>query len=151
MGSTAVKGWPALKGREGVVLDTMVWIYLFEDHPRYAQACERLVRAAADGVFSGIISPISIAELIVKPLQMGRMEIAERYRMAAHTMKGITPRALDAEVGYMAGALRARYKRPLPDMLQAAMALREPAATLVTHDKDLCCVKELTVVMVSDL
>ena len=60
MGPSAVKGWKALKGREGVVLDTMVWIYLFEDQPRYAQTCERLIRGAADGGYSGVISPVSI-------------------------------------------------------------------------------------------
>ncbi len=148
MGASVMK---ALRGCKGVVLDTMVWIYFFEDHPRYAEPCEQLFREAASGLFTGIISPISLAELVVKPLQKGRSDIADRYRMAINTMQGIEQRSLDAETGLMAGALRAKYNRPLPDMIQAAMALREPASMLVTNDKALRCVKELTVVLLSEL
>ncbi len=146
-----MKAWAALRGRQGVVLDTMVWIYLFEDHPRYAPICERLAREAAAGTFTGVISPITLAEVLVKPLQTGRLDIAERYRTTLATMPGMATRVVDAEIGVMAGALRAHYNRPLPDMIQAALALREPAATLVTNDKALRGVRELRVILLSEL
>ena len=31
-----------LDGRRGVVIDTMVFIYLFEDHPAFGDICENL-------------------------------------------------------------------------------------------------------------
>ena len=32
-----------LEGRQGVVIDTMVFIYLFEDNPTFGDLCEYLV------------------------------------------------------------------------------------------------------------
>ena len=133
------------------MIDTTIWIYLFEDHPRLARACERLVGEMGAGAFAGVVTPITLSELLVKPLRMGRPDVADRYRMALRTTVGLTLRPLDAEAGWVAGALRAKYGLPLPDMFQAAAAMREPAACLVTDDKDLRKVTEIQVILVDDL
>ena len=146
-----MSGWKELKGRRGVVLDTMVWIYLFERHPKYSAICARLVQEAEAGAFSGLITPVTAAEILVKPLQKQRPDIAERYRMALGTLVNIDLCRLDAEIGFMAGALRAKYDLPLPDVMQAAVALRETPATLVTNDKALKKIAEVMVILLDDL
>lgn len=146
-----MSGWTELRGRHGVVLDTMVWIYLFEDHPKYSAACSRLVQEAEAGTFSGVITPVTAAEMLVKPLQKRRPDIAERYRLALGNAPNIVLCPLDGEVGFMAGALRAKYGLPLPDVLQAAMALRETPATLVTNDKALKKIVEVRVILLDEL
>lgn len=151
MGAGLVSGWTALRGRRGVVLDTMVWIYLFEDHPTYAEVCARLVQEAENGTFAGLITPVSAGEILVKPLQNRRADIAERYRMALGNLVNIAVCPLDGDVGFMAGALRAKYNLPLPDVLQAAMALKETPATLITNDKALKKIVEVNVILLDDL
>jgi predicted nucleic acid-binding protein len=84
-------------------------------------------------------------------LQQRRPDIAERYRMALRNLVNIRLCPLDEEVGFMAGALRAEYDLALPDVLQAAMALRETPATLVTNDKALKKIVEVQVVLLDDL
>jgi predicted nucleic acid-binding protein len=69
-----------LKGRENVLLDTMLFIYLFEDDGKYANAVEKIMDMANEKIFSAIISPISAAEILVKPVRLGETAIADKYR-----------------------------------------------------------------------
>ncbi len=55
------------------------------------------------------------------------------------------------EVGWMAGALRAKYKLPLPDMIQAAFALQSARPSLLTNDRTLRRVEEVDVFLLDDL
>ncbi len=71
-----------LRGREGVVLDTMFWIHLFEDSPKYGALCERVLAEVERGLFRGLVTPVTAAELVVKPLAQGRQDVADRYRAA---------------------------------------------------------------------
>jgi len=146
-----VKLPPYVKGCRGVVLDTMVFIYFFEDHPIFGPISEFLFDQAARGVFSASLTPVTAAELLVKPLRAGRTEIADRYRRALGSLPNLTVVNLTWEMGCMAGALRARYNLPLPDLLQVAAALRENRPTLVTNDKALKVIKEVRVVLLDDL
>ena len=54
--------------------------------------------------------------------------------------------SLDPDVGFMAGALRATYGLPLPDMLQVAAAMKASNPTVITQDKALRKVAEVDVV-----
>jgi predicted nucleic acid-binding protein len=151
MGAAPVSSWTELKGRRGVVLDTMLWIYLFEDHAKYSAACSRLVQEAEAGTFSGVITPVTAAEILVKPLQQRRSDIAERYRMALGNLVNIGLCPFDAEVGFMAGALRAKYGLPLPDVMQAAAAMRNTPSALITNDKALKKIVEVKVILLDQL
>jgi len=139
---------PELRGRRGVVLDTMVWIYLLEDVPEHAEAAEVLIESARKGEFGAVMTPITCAELIVKPLKEGRPDIADRYRRMLSALPHLEQAVIDGATGWMAGSLRAKYALPLPDMLQVAVALREVQPTLITHDKALKRVKEAKVLTI---
>ncbi len=141
---------PSISGVQGVVLDTMVLIYLLEDHPVYADRCEQLLRWASESKFLGIISPITMAELLVKPLEAGREDLADQYKNALRNLPNIDLCDCSWKTGVMAGALRAKYKMPLPDMFQVAVAL-EHGGVLVTNDKALKKISEITVLLLSEI
>jgi predicted nucleic acid-binding protein len=146
-----MKGLNILRGREGVILDTMLFIYFFEDTAPHAASCEQLLNRMADGVFSGVVTPITIAELLVKPLQARRADVAQRYRNAINGMPNLTVSVIDQQIGALAGALRAKYRLPLPDLFQVATALRSAKPTLITNDRDLKRVTEIDVVLLDEL
>ena len=137
-------------GARGVVLDTMLLIYVLEDQPRFGGLCEWLLQRAAAGDFSGLITPITMAEVLVKPLQAGRPGLADRYRNALRNLPGIAVCDLTPETGAMAGALRAKYSLPLPDMLQAACAMKH-GGVLLTHNKALRQISEIRAVLLDEL
>jgi len=140
-----------LDGRQGVVIDTMVFIYLFEDHPSFGVICENLFNQIKVGVFSAIVTPITAAEVLVKPLKKGQMSIADKYRNAIRNMPNISNIKFDVEIGFMAGSLRAKYGLPLPDMFQVAAALAQSANAIITNDRDIQRVRETNVFLLSDL
>jgi len=139
-----------LKGRKGVVLDTMLFIYLFEDHPHYAPVCDFLFNQMTAGIFAGVVTPVTIAEVLLKPIKDRRVDIAERYQATLGTLPNLSPVLIDHELGAMAGALRAKYNLPLPDMFQVAAALHSEKPTLISNDKHLSKVTELDLVLLSE-
>jgi predicted nucleic acid-binding protein len=140
----------ALQGIQGVVIDTMVLIYLLEDHPVHALVCDALFKRAEAGEFSGVITPVTMAEIVVKPLRAGRADLAERYQTALRNLPNIALCGLSWQTGVMAGALRAKYGLPLPDLFQVACAM-EHGGVLITNDKALKRVDDIRVMLLDEL
>jgi len=128
----------------------MVLIYVFENQSAYAAVCEWLLLQAEAGSFTGIVTPVTMAEIVVKPLQCNRPDIADAYQAAICNAPNVQLCELAWETGVMAGALRAKYGLPLPDMLQAACAIRQNAV-LITNDRALRAVKDVEIILLSDL
>ena len=131
-----MSGELALPPGATVVVDTAPVIYLLEGHrhflPRFLpvfEACER-------GELRIVITPITLAEVLVGPLKARKHALAERYEQALTHGLGWTVAELAAETGGRAARLRARYGLRLPDALQLAVCLERGAAALVTHDRD---------------
>jgi len=151
MGAKTVILTQNLAGRQGVVIDTMVFIYLFEDHPGYSELCEDIFDQISNGVFSGVVTPITAAELLVKPLKLKQLSVADRYRGAIRNIPNVSMSRFDVQTGFMAGSLRAQYGLALPDMFQAATALYYPACALITNDRNLRRVKEIDVFLLDEM
>ena len=142
---------PNLKNKQGIVIDTNVLIYLFEDDPLFGDAAEKVIMQAEQGVFHGVITPITVAELLVKPLRNNREDLANRCRSALRRLQNIDLVGLSFKTGEIAGALRAQYGFPLPDMMQVAVALESKTPAIITNDKALKKIKEIDVILLSDI
>ncbi|MEI7901676.1 MAG: PIN domain-containing protein [bacterium] len=139
----------ALRGVRCAVFDTMVLIYLLEDHPGLAPTCEGLFQRAEAGEFAGVITPVTMAEIIVKPLRAGHPDLADRYQTVLRNLPNISLCGFSWQTGVMAGALRAKYGLPLPDLFQVACAM-ENGGALITNDKALKRIDEIRIVLLSD-
>ncbi len=151
MGRTTVKLPTALRQCERVVIDTMALIYFFEDTPRYGVLCEQIVRRIARGDFIGIVTPITVAELLVKPLEQGRTDISDAYRRAISNLQNVELPSMTYETGCLAGALRAKYGFALPDMFQIAVALQTRLPAILTNDKALLRIEEVNVFLLDEM
>jgi predicted nucleic acid-binding protein len=138
-----------LAGRKGVVIDTMIFIYLFEDSPQFGSVSEFVLEQVGLGKFECAVTPITAAELMVKPLQNKRYDLADRYRLALRSMQNVVPVALSFETGLLTGSLRAKYGLPLPDMIQVACAMESKTPTVITNDKGMEQIDEAEVFLLS--
>ena len=59
----------ALRGARSAVVDTMILIYLFEDHAACGDRAESIMSDASRKVFEAIITPVTAAELLVRALR----------------------------------------------------------------------------------
>ncbi|MDA0991733.1 MAG: PIN domain-containing protein, partial [Verrucomicrobia bacterium] len=72
------------------------------------------------------------------------------YRSALAHITNVSLVDVPYRVGEMAGALRAQYGLPLPDMIQAAVAMQTPKPLIITNDKLMRKVREVRTVLLSE-
>ena len=66
-------------GRGPVGLDTVVFIYFIEEHPRHLPLIEPLFTAIDAGTLEGVTSSLTLLETLVVPYRVGNVPLAERY------------------------------------------------------------------------
>lgn len=134
-----------------VLIDTSVWIYHFEQHPTLAATAGRVLDDLEAGKFSGIASELTLLELIVKPLQFGRQDVADDYELLLDHFPNLELRPIGREILLEAAGLRARYRLRTPDAIQIATGLRWGATLAVTNDAAWRDLSVIETVVLSDL
>jgi predicted nucleic acid-binding protein len=135
-----------------VGLDTSVFIYHFEKHPVYSPLTQELLSEIEKGVRKGITSTISLMEIIVKPLSIGRNDIARKYEALLMNFPNLEVVDLDRDVIRQAARLRAEYRLRPPDALQVSACLLDGAEAFITNDHQIDRLKEkIDIVILDDL
>lgn len=125
-----------------LLVDSAPIIYVLEDHPRLAARFKPVFAAHAAGAVRLAVTTITIAEVLMGPLQQQDESLATRYRSVLTSWQVVE---LDTAIAESAARLRATLKLRLPDAIQVASALAINAAALVTHDRDFSRLKSLPV------
>jgi len=133
-------------------LDTTLFIYHFEQHPRYSPLTRELYSGIEKGEWSGITSAITLMEIIVKPLSLGLQDIARKYEALLMNFPNLRVIDLDRDVVRKAANLRAKYHLRPPDALQVGACLLRGADFFITNDRQIERIsEELDVVILDDL
>lgn len=133
-------------------LDTAIFIYHLEAHPRYLPLTQELLAGVQAGRWTAITSTVTVMELTVRPWQMDRPAVAREYETLLAHFPHLTLADVTRDVARRAAQLRARYRLRPADALQVATALVHGATAFVTNDRAL---KRLTpaldVIVLDDL
>lgn len=126
----------ALHGRhKRVLIDTPIWIYHLEQEPRFAEAAGRMIGDLEAGRFLGVASELMLLELTVRPLQLGRQDVADDYELLLSHFPNLQLEPIRREILLDAAALRARYRLRTPDALMLATGIRLGATLAATNDE----------------
>jgi predicted nucleic acid-binding protein len=117
------------------VIDTSIWIYHFGQHPQLAAAAGEIIENLEEGKFRGVASELTLLELTVKPLQLGRQDVADDYEVLLDYFPNFELVPISREILLEAAALRARQRLRTPDAIQIATGLRTGATLAVTNDE----------------
>src|SRR5512142_2005969 len=131
-----------------VLVDTNPLIYFFEGH-RHADRFEAIFADIDEGRIQGLVTPITLAEIVSGPLRAGREALATRYRQVLTQTVGWSLREFDADIAMLAARLRIIHRLKLPDAIQLATAIHESCAALVTHDRDFSSVTDIPILGMS--
>jgi predicted nucleic acid-binding protein len=113
--------------------DTNLFIYLLEGSGESFQLARRLLDRMAERRDELITSTLTLGELLVKPLEMGRSDLAERYERFLDS-PGVSIVSFDRESARVYARLRQdRSIRP-PDAIQLACASAAATDLFVTND-----------------
>jgi predicted nucleic acid-binding protein len=138
-------------GEGPVGLDTAVFVYWIEAHPRYAPVVEPLFEAIDAGRLVAVTSGLSLLEVLVVPLRAGDLDLAARYEALLTRSRGLRLMEMDRRQLRLAAQLRATFGRlRTPDALQLAAALGSRCSSFVTNDRRLPSIPGLPVVQLRD-
>jgi predicted nucleic acid-binding protein len=136
-----------LRAAHLVGLDSSVFIYYFEEHPRYQGLCTEVFDAMEVGTLQAVTSTVTLVEVLVQPLAKGTQDLASRYEQYLRGGPSLTLRSLDPDLALRAAQLRARYQIRTPDAVQVAAAIEFGAHLFLTNDDRVRKVTEIEVVV----
>jgi predicted nucleic acid-binding protein len=134
-----------------VLIDTSVWIYHFEEHSTFGEAAGRVLEELEAGRFRGIASELTLLEIIVKPLQLGRQDAADDYETLLSHFPNLDLIPISRAVLLDAAGLRARHRLRTPDAIQLSTAFSSGATLAITNDAAWAHIAGIETLLLSDL
>jgi predicted nucleic acid-binding protein len=122
-----------------VALDTNVLIYIFEGIEPQAGRAEKVLLAIMRGKDEGVISTVSVAEVLTGFYLAGDSARALKAKslLGDLTLNGFRIVPVTFEIADLAAGLRAKRGGKLPDALIVATAIKECADVVYSQDRDL--------------
>jgi predicted nucleic acid-binding protein len=134
-----------------VGLDTAVWIYEVEGQASFGPVVNSFFRdRLALGLNRAGSSLLSLGELLVRPLALGRADLANQYRSYFTTTTNFVVWEATRQVVEEAAALRVKYRLKMMDALLVASAVVNGATLFLCNDNGLRRVSEVKVLVVAD-
>jgi predicted nucleic acid-binding protein len=94
-----------------------------------------VIQQLEDGKFRGIASELTLLELTVRPLQLGRQDAADDYETLLSYFPNLDLEPITRLILLEAAGLRARYRLRTPDAIQLATGLIGGATLAITNDE----------------
>ncbi len=110
-----------------VGIDAVIWIYEFENNPVFAPLTGPFFRDRLNtGKNRAGASVLTLGELLVKPLMLGRTDLVAAYRTTFSSRPGFDVWEATRDVVEKAAELRAKYKLKMLDALAHGVRRPEP-------------------------
>lgn len=93
---------------------------------------------------------LTLMEIAVKPLRLGRPDVAEEYEALLVSFPNLFIADLDRATMRVAADLRANHRLRPADAVQVAACIRRGATAFVTNDAGLRRVGEIQVLLLED-
>lgn len=133
-----------------VFIDTAIFIYLFEDHPRYAPIVQPVFDALSANKLASHTSILTVAEVLTKPMEKNNLELKTRYQEVFNHLPNLSVVSPVYSTAILAASIRATYRIGLIDSFQLALASENGCRSFLTNDRKLSRYKKLTIVLVGE-
>jgi predicted nucleic acid-binding protein len=133
-------------GKGPLALDTVVFIYFIEEHPRFLSVLDPIFTAVDEGRLPAVASSLTLLEVLVVPYRAGNIPLAERYEQVLTRSRGLRLVEIDRAQLRAAAQLRALHPNlRTSDAIQISAALSGGCSALLTNDRDLPAVPGLRI------
>jgi len=134
-----------------VFIDTAPIIYYIEAHPLFGSLAKEIIDASQSGILKSYSSVVTLAEVLPKPIQTGKKELAIKFAEFLRNGKNLGLIEISADIAEKAGKLRGQYPGfKALDAIQISAALTVGVDAFVTNDNKLKQLKEIKVLVLSD-
>jgi len=133
-----------------VALDTQIFIYYIEEEERFFPLVKPLFEAIDCGDLFGVVSGLTLMEVLVVPYRSGNAALADRYESMLTNSRGLRFVEIDRRLLRAAAQLRAVFRLKPPDAIQVAAALVRNCRVFVTNDRRIPSVPGLEILQLKD-
>ena len=142
-----------LKGLKSqkVGLDTMIFIYAFEEHPAYLPLLRNFFSVLEKGEMEAVTSTITITECLVQPYRKKDFALAAHYMVLFRNFPHLSIIPMMDDVAERAAFLRAHYNLKTPDAIQVATALISGSRAFLTNNENLAPVEGIDILLLDQL
>ncbi|MFB3885921.1 MAG: type II toxin-antitoxin system VapC family toxin [Thermodesulfobacteriota bacterium] len=134
-----------------IALDTMVFIYAFENHPSYLPFVKPLFHEVEKGEMEAVTSTLTMAECLVQPYKRKDTILAVHYRVLFRNFPHLSVLPLTEEIADRTAFLRANYRLRTPDAIQLATAFVAKCYAMITNDANLPPVEGIHILVLDRL
>ncbi len=134
-----------------VGLDTMVFIYHFEENQIYSPLTFSIFENLEKANFNAVTSILTLLEILVKPKRENNSLLTERYKLLFENFPNLQVKTLSENIADIASTLRANYNINTPDAIQIATSLEAKADIFITNDATLKKISEIKVLLLSEM
>ena len=118
-----------------IFLDTNLFIYQLSNHPQYAEYAATVLRRVEAGDCVGLTTTVTLAELLVLPARMERLDALLNYEAYLTNFSNLQVAVIDSTVAREAAVIRAATGLPMPDAIQLAAASVYGVDRVITNDR----------------
>jgi len=143
--------WCKLLSKHKVVgIDTMAFIYYFENNLRYLPFVKTLFEFVEEGKIKGKTSVITYLEILVRPKKEKRDDLIEQYEILLNNYPNLEIIPVNKEIADISSSLRARYDLRIPDAIQLATSIVSGASALITNALNMKRIRETEVIIMRE-
>ena len=132
-----------LKGRRNIFIDTSLFIYYIEKHPRYYPLCDKIFKDIESGRIRASTSTLSLLEILVQPYRLKNESLGLKFYSLLTTYPNLIWIDLTLNIADLAARLHAEYNLKTPDSIQAASAIASGASGFICNDNVFKKLKEV--------
>jgi predicted nucleic acid-binding protein len=136
-------------GHGPVGVDTAIFIYLIEEHPRFLRLIEPLFREVDKGRRELVTSALTLLEVLVVPYRSGNHLLARRYEALLTQSRGVRVTEISRDHLRAAAQLRAATSVKTPDSLHLVAAMSARCTVFLTNDRDLPAIPGIRILQLS--
>jgi len=139
-----------LKGQK-IAIDTMIFIYAFEEHPAHASFLRSFFSALEKGEMESATSSVTITECLTQPYRVKDFALAAQYMALFRNFPHLSVVPVTDDIAERAAFLRASQNLKTPDALQLATALLSGSNFFLTNDQSLSSIQDIPILILDRL
>ena len=134
-----------------IAIDTMIFVYAFEDHPAHASFLRSFFSALEKGEMESVTSSVTITECLTQPYRVKDFALAAQYMALFRNFPHLSVVPVTDDIAERAAFLRASQNLKTPDALQLATALLSGANFFLTNDQSLSSIQDVPILILDRL
>lgn len=139
-----------LKRHRHIFIDTSLFIYHVEKHPRYHVVCDKIFRDIESGRLRASTSTLLLLEILVQPYRLKKESLVLNFYSLLTTYPNLAWIDLTLNIADIAARLRAENNFKTPDSIQAASAIVSGASGFISNDNVFKKLKEIDSLILDD-